>query len=74
MGSRCGLRCFLQRAITCSTSAALFVQCLRWSPSRRLAVALITFDRKSIELVLLVVGVLRDARILGWRFGPRPFS
>ena len=39
-----------------------------------LIAALITFDRKSIELVLLVVGVLRDALILDWHFRPRPFG
>ena len=30
---------------------------------------LITLDRKSVELVLLVVDGLRDGLILGWRFG-----
>jgi hypothetical protein len=40
----------------------------------KLAVALVTFDRKSVELVLLVVGVLRDTLILGWRFRPHPLA
>jgi len=33
--------------------------------------ALITHDRKSVELVLLVLDALRDVVILGYCFGPR---
>ena len=33
--------------------------------------ALITLNRKSVELVLLVLDGLRESLILRWRFGPR---
>jgi len=36
--------------------------------------ALITLNRKSVELVLLVVDGLRESLILRWPFGPRLFG
>ena len=55
--------------VTKALPAARYVIGLEQVGARRRA--LITDDRKSVELVLLVLDALRDVVILGYCFGPR---